>query len=123
LLISSIALLNNTSVAEGVVKDVFLSFIQSIEKSRLTGSLKGYLLTWVVNRARNTNEGIYRRGAETNRAEPAEKLAESGFDSQVGSTTNDWPGLISSAIFSCESGSPCGCYSPQAFAKALKLRS
>jgi len=69
-LILAIALLNNTSAAEDVVHDVFLSFVQSIEKFRLTGSLKSYLLTCVANRARNANKALHRHGVESNPAEP-----------------------------------------------------
>ncbi len=69
-LVLAIALLNNTSAAEDIVHDVFLSFVQSIEKFRLTGSLKGYLLTCVANRARNVNKAIHRHGVESNPAEP-----------------------------------------------------
>jgi len=46
-------LLNDTAGAEDVVQDVFISFVQSVEKFRLTGSLKGYLTTCVANRARD----------------------------------------------------------------------
>ncbi len=56
LLILAMALLNDKSAAEDVLHDVFLSFVQSLEKFRLTGTLKGYLLTCVANRARNTNK-------------------------------------------------------------------
>lgn len=56
LLILAIALLTETSAAEDVVHDVFVSFVQNIEKFHLTGSLKGYLLTCVANRARNANK-------------------------------------------------------------------
>ncbi|UCG57643.1 MAG: sigma-70 family RNA polymerase sigma factor [Phycisphaerales bacterium] len=54
-------LLNNAGDAEDVVHDVFLSFAQSAEKLKLHGSLKGYLLTCVANRARNTNRAHQRR--------------------------------------------------------------
>ena len=46
-------LLADKSQAEDVVQDVFISFVESIEKFRLTGSLKGYLATCVVNRSRD----------------------------------------------------------------------
>ena len=39
--------------AEDVVQDVFISFVESIEKFRLTGRLKGYLATCVANRSRD----------------------------------------------------------------------
>ena len=56
LLVLAMALLNDKSTAEDVLHDVFLSFVQSLEKFRLTGTLRGYLLTCVANRARNINK-------------------------------------------------------------------
>ena len=50
------ALLTDMAAAEDVVHDVFVGFIASADKFRLTGSLKGYLLTCVANRARNRNK-------------------------------------------------------------------
>ena len=50
------ALLNDVSSAEDVVHDVFVSFIETSRKFRLTGSLKGYLATCVANNARNRNK-------------------------------------------------------------------
>ena len=47
------ALLIDVNLAEDVVHDVFVSFIESTQKFRLTGSLKGYLATCVANNARN----------------------------------------------------------------------
>ena len=47
------ALLIDKNLAEDVVHDVFVSFIESAQKFRLTGSLKGYLATCVANNARN----------------------------------------------------------------------
>ena len=46
-------LLTDINLAEDVVHDVFVSFIESAQKFRLTGSLKGYLATCVANNARN----------------------------------------------------------------------
>ncbi|MHC4146583.1 MAG: RNA polymerase sigma factor [Planctomycetota bacterium] len=70
LLVLAIALLNDTSAAEDVVHDVFLSFVRTMQSFRLTGSLKGYLLTCVANRARNVNRQRRRRNGEPDRAEP-----------------------------------------------------
>ena len=47
------ALLIDKNLAEDVVHDVFVSFIESAQKFRLTGSLKSYLATCVANNARN----------------------------------------------------------------------
>ena len=46
-------LMADKSQAEDVVQDVFISFVESIEKFRLTGSLKGYLSTCTANRSRD----------------------------------------------------------------------
>ena len=61
LLILAIALLNEKSAAEDVVHDIFITFVQSLERFRLTGSLKGYLLTCVANCARNVNKAKQRQ--------------------------------------------------------------
>ncbi|MHC4740546.1 MAG: RNA polymerase sigma factor [Planctomycetota bacterium] len=53
LLTLGMALLNDTVAAEDVVHDVFVHFVNSSEKFRLRGSLKGYLATCVMNRARD----------------------------------------------------------------------
>lgn len=63
-LVLAITLLNNTGSAEDVVHDVFLSFVQTIERFQLNGSLRGYLLTCVANRARNVNKAKHRHGTE-----------------------------------------------------------
>jgi RNA polymerase sigma factor (sigma-70 family) len=65
MLILAVALLHNTSFAEDVVHDVFVSFVQALEKFRLTGSLKGYLLICVANRARNINKEKFLRVVES----------------------------------------------------------
>ncbi len=60
LLTLATALLYKKDSAEDVVHDVFVSFIKSAERFRLTGSLKGYLVTCVANNARNRNKLIQR---------------------------------------------------------------
>jgi RNA polymerase sigma-70 factor (ECF subfamily) len=47
------SLLGRGDQAEDVLQDVFVRFIESIDTFDLTGSLKGYLITCVVNRARD----------------------------------------------------------------------
>ena len=47
------ALLRDLNAAEDVVHDVFVSFVQSADEFKLTGSLKGYLLTCVANLSRD----------------------------------------------------------------------
>jgi RNA polymerase sigma factor (sigma-70 family) len=69
LLILAIALLNDKSAAEDVVHDVFVSFVQSLTKFRLIGTLKGYLLTCVANRARNSNKAKRHQNVGLDQAE------------------------------------------------------
>lgn len=57
------ALLNDTTAAEDIVHDFFVSFAQSTEKLKLNGSLKSYLATCVVNRVRNANKARQRQEA------------------------------------------------------------
>jgi RNA polymerase sigma-70 factor (ECF subfamily) len=65
------ALLNNVSSAEDVVHDVFVSFIESSYRFRLTGSLRSYLATCVANKARNVNKARQRhRSIALNDASP-----------------------------------------------------
>jgi len=70
LLVLAMALLNDACAAEDIVHDVFLSFIQAIERFHLTGSLRSYLLTCTANRARNVNKAKHRQGVELDPAEP-----------------------------------------------------
>jgi RNA polymerase sigma-70 factor (ECF subfamily) len=55
MLLLATTLLNNSGSAEDVVHDVFVRFVEDVPKFRLTGSLKGYLLTCAANCARNRN--------------------------------------------------------------------
>lgn len=55
------ALLTDRTVAEDVVHDVFIGFLGSAGKFRLTGSLRAYLSTCVANAARNRNKAERRR--------------------------------------------------------------
>ncbi len=53
LLTLAASLLGRADLAEDVLQDVFLKFIESIDTFELTSSLKGYLATCVANRARD----------------------------------------------------------------------
>ncbi|MBN2316212.1 MAG: sigma-70 family RNA polymerase sigma factor [Sedimentisphaerales bacterium] len=54
-------LMNETSAAEDIVHDVFVMFAQSSDRLRLSGNLKGYLVTCVANHARNNKRAQQRR--------------------------------------------------------------
>jgi RNA polymerase sigma factor (sigma-70 family) len=62
LLLLAMGLLNDKTAAEDVVHDVFLSFVCNLDHFRLTGSLKGFLLTCTANHARNWNKAQRVRG-------------------------------------------------------------
>jgi len=76
LLVLAIALLNDASAAEDVVHDVFLAFAQAVEKFRLTGSLKGFLLTCVANRARNASKAKHRQDVSLDSAEAVDSRSD-----------------------------------------------
>ena len=63
------ALLHDLNAAEDVVHDVFISFVQSADKFKLTGSLKGYLLTCVANLSRDKVRAKRREPKELNNAD------------------------------------------------------
>ncbi|MHC4536955.1 MAG: RNA polymerase sigma factor [Planctomycetota bacterium] len=65
-------LLNDKADAEDVVQDVFISFVQSVQKFHLRGSLKSYLATCVANRSRDyLRKNRRRRTLSVNQAEQA----------------------------------------------------
>ena len=66
------ALLNETSAAEDIVHDCFVSFAQSAEKLKVSGNLRSYLATCVANRVHNWNSARRRQEtANPNEAESA----------------------------------------------------
>lgn len=56
-----ISMLGDTAAAEDIVQDVFVRFAGLARTFRLTGSLKGYLVTCVANAARNRLVSSQRR--------------------------------------------------------------
>ncbi|MCP4609888.1 MAG: RNA polymerase sigma factor [Planctomycetes bacterium] len=71
-------LMNDKADAEDVVQDVFISFVQSIQKFHLRGSLKGYLATCVANRSRDYLRKDRRRQTLTvNKAEQTTTVVKS----------------------------------------------
>ncbi len=86
LLLLAMSLLNDKTAAEDVLHDVFLSFVRHLDGFRLTGSLKGYLLTCVANRARNWNKAERVRGAH--RSTAVEEL-NGGHSPPYGSAARD----------------------------------
>ena len=58
----AVVLVGNAHTAEDIVHDVFVSFAQSADRIKLTGSLKSYLVTSVINRVRNYRRDSNRHG-------------------------------------------------------------
>src|SRR4030042_5903553 len=94
------ALLTDASSAEDVVHDVFVCFIKSSERFRLTGSLKGYLATCVANNARNRNKarrkqasyGLDRTDAVSSKSNSPDAAAMFGEElRQLGSALTQLP--------------------------------
>jgi RNA polymerase sigma-70 factor (ECF subfamily) len=57
----AVCLMGESNTAEDIVHDVFCAFAQSAGRIGLAGSLKGYLVTSTVNRARNFHRDRSRR--------------------------------------------------------------
>lgn len=95
LLVLAMALLNDASAAEDVVHDVFLAFAQAVEKFRLTGSLKSYLLVCVANRARNANKAKCRQGKGLDSAEAVDSSSD---DPPCSIICNEQLGRLSGAM-------------------------
>lgn len=71
-------LLNDKADAEDVVQDVFISFVQSVEKFHLRGSLKGYLAICVANRSRDyIRKSRRRKNLTVNQAEKTATVVKS----------------------------------------------
>ncbi len=58
----AVVLVGDVHTAEDIVHDVFVSFAQSADRIKLTGSLKSYLATSVINRVRNCRRDSNRHG-------------------------------------------------------------
>ena len=64
----AVVLLGDATSGEDIVHDVFVSFAQTADRIKLTGSLRNYLVTSVINRARN-----YRRDGARHCETPLEE--------------------------------------------------
>jgi RNA polymerase sigma-70 factor (ECF subfamily) len=60
----AVVLVGDTGTAEDIVHDVFVKFARSANRIKLTGSLKNYLVTSVINSVRN-HVRDRKRGRET----------------------------------------------------------
>jgi RNA polymerase sigma-70 factor (ECF subfamily) len=95
LLTLATALLNDVNTAEDVVHDFFVSFAQSGGKLKLDGSLKWYLATCVVNRARDRIRAGQRQPAGL---DEADSICSDAGEPQVSAMFNEEMKLLHSAI-------------------------
>jgi len=80
----AVALLNDIGLAEDVVNDSFVSFAQSMGKISLTGNLKSFLTTCIVNHARNIYRARQRKKTiRLDQAEPMKSNAKGPEESAV----------------------------------------
>lgn len=84
LVLLAVALLNDAGIAEDVVHDVFVQFVEDIRDFRLTGSLKGYLLTCTANCARNRNKtATVRAGIVVSPQEPVGSMPDAPVETII----------------------------------------
>jgi RNA polymerase sigma-70 factor (ECF subfamily) len=76
LFILALSLLKDAGRAEDAIQDVFLRFVQNLSRFRLTGSLRGYLLVCVANRARNDFRDRERHQRAASRRDRADDIEE-----------------------------------------------
>jgi len=90
------ALLQDRSMIEDVLHDVFVSFAQKAGKFRLSGSLKGYLAICVANRARDMNRTRQRQPfCELDRAEA---ICSNANEPQHAAATGELSQLLTDAM-------------------------
>ena len=64
------SMLHDTSVAEDILHDVFVSFVTDVMQYQPYGSLKSYFITCVVNRVRDRFRSIKNEPVDMNSIEP-----------------------------------------------------
>lgn len=96
LLSVAIAMLRDPGAAEDVVHDVFISFLKTSGRFRLTGSLKGFLVTCVVNAARGVMRTRRRHGSID--LDDAGPIAAKGAGPERAATFNERVGRLYQAL-------------------------
>jgi len=93
----AVVLIGNRNTAEDIVHDVFVKFAESADRIKLTGSLKNYLVTSVINRVRNHLRDSNRH-RETN-IEGADLLTSSERGPHKWAVLSERLTLLSMALF------------------------
>jgi RNA polymerase sigma factor (sigma-70 family) len=92
----AVMLTSDVHIAEDVVHDVFVRFAQSAERISITGSLKSYLVTSVINNVRNLHRNKTRH-PETS-LDGTEILASSGRTPHQWAVLSERLELLSKAL-------------------------
>ena len=92
----AVVLLGDVNTAEDVVHDVFVKFAQSANRFKLTGSLKSYLTTSVINRVRNCRRDDLRRRQAG--LDAVEAVASAGPEPRQWAILDEQLGLLSQAL-------------------------
>jgi len=92
----AVVLIGDVNTAEDIVHDVFVRFAQSADRIRLTGSLRNYLVTSVINRVRNVLRDKNRH-CETS-LEGADLLTSSGQGPHQWAVLSERLALLSRAL-------------------------
>jgi len=92
----AVVLIGDRSMAEDIVHDVFVKFAQSAERIKMTGSLKSYLITSVINRVRNYRRDNHRHRETT--LEAADLLRASERDPEQWAILSEQLTLLSRAL-------------------------
>ena len=92
----AVVLIGDVNTAEDMVHDVFVKFARSADRIKLTGNLKNYLVTSVINRVRS-----YLRDSKRHREtalDGAELLASSGRGPRQWAVLGEQLTLLSNAL-------------------------
>ena len=92
----AVVLIGDVSTAEDMVHDVFVKFARSANRIKLTGSLKNYLITSLINRARNHLRDS-KRHRETS-LDGAERLVSSGRGPRQWAVLGEQLAILSRAL-------------------------
>ncbi len=92
----AVVLVGNVHTAEDIVHDVFVGFARSADRIKLTGSLRSYLITSVINRVRNHLRDGKRHGGTS--LDQAERCSSPARGPQQWATLSEELALLSRAL-------------------------
>jgi RNA polymerase sigma factor (sigma-70 family) len=85
----AVTMLRDRTIAEDIVHDVFVSFAGTVGTFHLSGTLKGYLLTCVANRVRDSNRLRWQRGVGLNSVDAISPSSDGPVDDAISREESD----------------------------------